>query len=182
MKKSKGIVIAILSIILIGNLFVSCSKGKESNEVLTNGKINSLEYTEEEINEAVEVIKNSFKYANEKNIIDLKDCYTSRHMNSDFRLFNLESKELKEVALLTEEKNYSEYMEYGTGKINGVERRNIIAFRVKSSIQYIDDNIEPVDSGINETGYTLIREKNLGGWKIEEVGEPYHTEGEVKIF
>ncbi|MBN1040351.1 DUF4829 domain-containing protein [Clostridium botulinum] len=36
------------------------------------------------------------------------------------------------------------------------------------NVKYTDQNKEPEDSGSYEKIYTLIRENNSGGWKIDE--------------
>ncbi|WP_368253400.1 DUF4829 domain-containing protein, partial [Clostridium paraputrificum] len=43
---------------------------------------------------------------------------------------------------------------------------------------YTSDSIMPMDSGIDEKGFILIRENSTSSWKIDGAGEPYFCEDE----
>lgn len=126
------------------------------------------------IQSAETVILNSFKYENDHNLAKLKECYTSRYNKVNFRLDNIASTEVLEIKLLEDQRYYKFYLEYGRGRINNVDRKNIKAYKVKYYVEYKDQTIEPRDSGEYEQAYYLIKENNKGNWKIDSIGVPFY--------
>ena len=86
-------------------------------------------------------------------------------------LTNINSAEIKEVALLKDKRNYHNYLNDGRGNMRNIDINNVIIFRVKYDKKYVDDSIMPIDSGIDEKGFILIRESSNSPWKIDGVGE-----------
>ena len=93
-------------------------------------------------------------------------------------LTNINSAEIKEVALLKDKRNYHNYLNDGRGNMRNIDINNVIIFRVKYDKKYVDDSIMPIDSGIDEKGFILIRESSSSPWKIYGTGEPYFCEDE----
>ena len=160
-------IILIVFIIFMSTGIIACGITKEE-----------ISFTDYEINEGLNVIKNSFKYENNRNEEELKKCYTEVYKDTNFMLSNINSVEIKEVALLKDKKIYSNYLDYGRGKMRNIDIKNVIIFRVKYNKEYIDDSIMPMDSGIDEKGFILIRENSTSSWKIDGAGEPYFCEDE----
>lgn len=171
--------ILILLIFITSILVVGCSNNKVNNTKSENQCV-----VEENIVELVnsinlpqaiklpeQVIKDSFKYKNLHQLKSLLTCYTKRYENVNFRLDNLESCKLESLELITDEKIYKSYFTSGRGMVNHIERENVRKYTVKYNVQYKDQSKEPIDSGDYETTYTLIRENNLGEWKIDGIGE-----------
>ena len=93
-------------------------------------------------------------------------------------LTNINSAEIKEVDLLKDKRNYHNYLNDGRGNMRNIDINNVIIFRVKYDKKYVDDSIMPIDSGIDEKGFILIRESSNSPWKIYGTGEPYFCEDE----
>ncbi|BAE84315.1 DUF4829 domain-containing protein [Desulfitobacterium hafniense] len=125
-------------------------------------------------NQAKNTIESAFYFKNNKDVESLKNVYSDRYSYSFFKLENINKIDLIEIKLLKNEKNYNIYYNYGRGRINNVDRKNLIIFKVKYNIEYKDQKIEPVDSGIYEVAYFLIKENNTGNWKIDDVGQDYY--------
>ena len=160
-------VILMIFIVIMNMGIIACNITKEE-----------VGFTDNEINEGLDVIKNSFKYENDRNEEELKKCYTEVYKDTNFMLTNINSVEIKEVALLKDKRNYYNYLKDGRGDIRNTDINNVIIFRVKYDKKYVDDSIMPIDSGIDEKGFVLIRESNNPPWKIDGVGEPYFCEDE----
>ncbi|SFD31972.1 DUF4829 domain-containing protein [Clostridium uliginosum] len=158
----------ILSVILGISIFVfGCSEKSDTN---TNNEITKIELSEP-IKSPEDVIKDSFKYENEHNKEKLLNYYTTRYENINFRLDNLESIELNSLDLITDEEIYYSYFTSGLGLFNSVKRENVKKYTVNYNIKYKDQSKEPADSGSYDKIYTLIKENNLGDWKIDGIGE-----------
>ncbi|MCR1131900.1 DUF4829 domain-containing protein [Clostridium botulinum] len=94
-------------------------------------------------------------------------CYTTRYKDVNFRLDNLESCRLDSLELITDSRIYKSYFTSGVE----IKRENVRKYTVKYNVQYKDQSKEPEDSGDYEKMFTLIRENNLGEWKIDGIGE-----------
>ncbi|MEA4901027.1 DUF4829 domain-containing protein [Desulfitobacterium sp.] len=121
-------------------------------------------YSKKDSKESEKVIRDAFFYENEHDLEKLRGLYSSRHANSDFRLFNLSNIKLLEIEL-PEQKDYPAL----NPKLN-IERKNMIRYKVKYYVEFKDQTIEPMDNGEYEIYYFLIKENNRGDWKIESTG------------
>ncbi|OOM80860.1 hypothetical protein CLPUN_12370 [Clostridium puniceum] len=121
------------------------------------------------INSPTNVIKESIKYENEHNLEKLLNCYTSKNQDSNFRLDNIESKQLVSISLIKDDSIYNSYNnenELGNELLN----KNVRIYSVKVNIRYKNENIEPITNGEYEYHYYLIKESNTGKWKIDSIG------------
>ncbi|NFA43339.1 DUF4829 domain-containing protein [Clostridium botulinum] len=168
--------ILILLIFTTSILVVGCSEQKvndtksENECVVEESFIESIKLPEA-IKSPEDIIRDSFKYENAHQLKNLLTCYTTRYKDINFRLDNLESCRLDSLELITDKKIYKSYFTSGSGMINNIKRENARKYTVKYNVQYKDQSKEPIDSGDYETIYTLIRENNLGEWKIDGIGE-----------
>ncbi|MBW6411048.1 DUF4829 domain-containing protein [Clostridium sp. YB-6] len=167
----------ILLVFIIMIFVVSCSEqnvGNNKNEI-ANEEISIVPVNPIILTQAIklpeDVIRDAFEYENAHQLKSLLECYTIRHKDTNFRLDNLESCKLESLSLIKDESIYNSYFKSGLGLINGVKRENVRIYTVKYNVQYKDQSKEPEDSGERKKMFTLIRENNLGEWKIEEIGE-----------
>ncbi|MDU4939813.1 MAG: DUF4829 domain-containing protein [Clostridium sp.] len=160
-------VILMIFIVIMNMGIIDCNITKEE-----------VGFTDNEINEGLDVIKNSFKYENDRNEEELKKCYTEVYKDTNFMLTNINSAQIKEVALLKDKRNYYNYLKDGRGNIRNIDINNVKIFKVKYDKKYVDDSIMPMDSGIDEKGFILIRENSTYPWRIDGAGEPYFCEDE----
>ncbi|WP_252224179.1 DUF4829 domain-containing protein [Clostridium sp. ZBS2] len=164
--------ILILLIFIASILAVGCSEqkvndAKSENEcVVEESFIESIKLPEA-IKSPEDVIRESFKYKNSHQLKNLLTCYTTRYKDVNFRLDNLESCRLDSLELITDEGICKSYFTSGVE----IKRENVRKYTVKYNVQYKDQSKEPEDSGDYEKMFTLIRENNLGEWKIDGIGE-----------
>ncbi|MBN1050487.1 DUF4829 domain-containing protein [Clostridium botulinum] len=164
--------ILILLIFITSILVVGCSEQKvndtksENECVVEENFIESIKLPET-MKSPEDVIRDSFKYKNSHQLKNLLICYTTRYKDINFRLDNLESCKLDSLELITDSRIYKSYFTSGVE----IKRENVRKYTVKYNVQYKDQSKEPIDSGDYETIYTLIRENNLGEWKIDGIGE-----------
>lgn len=133
-----------------------------------------VKYDKKTLEEAEKVIRDAFFYQNNHDLTKVKDLYSSRYSNSTFRLDNLISIQILELKLLKNEINYRLYLDYGPGRVNNIERKNLIIYKVRYNIEFKDQTLEPIDSGEYQRAYSLIRENNIGNWKIDDIGIDYY--------
>lgn len=128
-------------------LLASClsSSGKTKDAVVTIGT--STKFNKEEIDEAVNCVKNKFK--------DFGGCNLTE-------LWYYEGKSDEQVA---------SYMTGGKGSVNGVDRDNVIAlvsnFTVDSSGG--DGSFNP-NSTYSNWNWVLIRDSSTGKWRTDDWG------------
>ncbi|NFT93334.1 DUF4829 domain-containing protein [Clostridium botulinum] len=163
--KSRILILLIFTILI---LVVGCSEQKvnetksENECVVEENFIKSINLSEA-IKSPEDVIRDSFKYENSHQLKNLLTCYTTRYKDVNFRLDNLESCRLDSLELITDSRIYKSYFTSGVE----IKRENVRKYTVKYNVQYKD----PEDSGDYEKMFTLIRENNLGEWKIDGIGE-----------
>ncbi|WP_017352572.1 DUF4829 domain-containing protein [Clostridium sp. ZBS4] len=168
--------ILILLIFTTSILVVGCSEQKvndtksENECVVEENFIESIKLPEA-IKSPEDVIRDSFKYENAHQLKNLLTCYTIRYKDINFRLDNLQSCRLDSLELITDSRIYKSYFTSGRGMINNIKIENVRKYTVKYNVQYKDQSKEPEDSGEYEKMFTLIRENNLGEWKIDGIGE-----------
>ncbi|MHC1683059.1 MAG: DUF4829 domain-containing protein [Clostridiaceae bacterium] len=126
--------------------FSACSKvGKTDNVEVSIG--NSDKFSENEINDAVNCVKESFK--------SYKGCTLTK-------LWYDEEKSNQEI---------ESYMKYGRGSVNGVKPENVIIllsnFDVDSSGG--DGSLNP-NSTYGDYNWILIRDSETGKWKVDDRG------------
>lgn len=173
MKISKKIIYIIgVSTILIMSFILLLIYNQPDQTKANNN--NSFKYDKTTLEDSEKVIRDAFIYENNHNLNKLRDSYSSKYSNSSFRLDNLVSIKILELKLLEKEVNYNDYFNYGRGRINNIERKNLIIYKVKYYIEFKDQTIEPMNSGEYERGYYLIRENNVGNWKIDDSGVGYY--------
>lgn len=158
-------IILIISSIVVLNYF--------PQEQTKPDKKSAFKYDKSSLENSEKVIRESFKYKNDHNLKKLRELYSSSFKNTNFRLDNLVSTKVLGIKLLNNETNYNVYFNSGRGRINDVERKNVIIYKVKYYVEYKDQTIEPENSGEYEKGFTLIKENNLGNWKIDTIGYPF---------
>ncbi|NFH69213.1 DUF4829 domain-containing protein [Clostridium botulinum] len=167
--KSRILILLIFTILI---LVVGCSEQKvnetksENECVVEENFIKSINLSEA-IKSPEDVIRDSFKYENSHQLKNLLTCYTTRYKDVNFRLDNLESCRLDSLELITDSRIYKSYFTSGVE----IKRENVRKYTVKYNVQYKDQSKEPEDSGDYEKMFTLIRENDLGEWKIDGIGE-----------
>ncbi|SDH84548.1 protein of unknown function [Desulfosporosinus hippei DSM 8344] len=165
MHKSKKIIYLFLALALIGLSIFLVVQQLDKTQVNDSGII---QYSKKDLRDSENVIRDKFFYENEHNLEKVRELYSSKYADSDFRLFNLASIKLLEIKLLEDERNYS----YRAG-FKDLERKNLIVYKVRYSVEFKDQTIEAIDSGEYDFAYYLIRENNGGNWKIDGTGMDY---------
>ncbi|MGC7872677.1 DUF4829 domain-containing protein [Desulfosporosinus sp. SYSU MS00001] len=172
MKISKKLIYIIgLSILIIS--FIELLIYNQPGQIKANNT-NSFKYGGNRFDDSEKVIRDSFIYENDHNLSKLRESYSSRYSDSNFRLDNLVSVKILEIKILEKEANYNDYFSYGRGRINNIEKKNLIIYKVKYYVEYKDQTKEPMNSGEYERAYYLIRENNVGNWKIDDIGVDYY--------
>ncbi len=139
----RGVVIYIA--ILISILLMSCTKTDIGEDIIIDiGE--SSKFTKEEISEAIDNVKDNFKFPTAN-------------------LTKIWYDEEKSESLITN------YIDHGRGSVNGVQRENVI---ILLSEFYVDDSGDnPVlnpDSTYIDFQWILIRDNNKSDWIIDDQG------------
>ena len=119
-----------------------------------------------------QVVKNYFKFYNEKNKEKLLTTLTDWHKapNVVWGFDNL--KYIKVIKIEDDTKAQRDaYMHYGRGKINGVKEENVRVYKVDYEVKYKKDGVGPEDSGKYTKWYTVIKENDNSPWLIDDGGE-----------
>lgn len=122
------------------------------------------------INTPEKVIKNHIKYINEHNIDKLSNTVT--YELSDYMIENIDTMELISLELVNDESAYDTYIRSGGGQIiDNLSINNVKIYKVKYYIKYKDDTKSVTGSGEFIRNYYLIKDKDTGLWKINDLGE-----------
>lgn len=160
MKNNQKIIAVFLTLALLG--LISFLVWQSDNAQVADPRF--PQYSKKDLRDSEKVIQNAFFYKDKHNLEKLRELYSSRYADSDFRLFNLASIKVLEIKLFEEQKNYP------LNPNLDIERKNMIMYKVRYYVEFKDQTIEPMDTGEYEINYFLIRENNKGNWKIESVG------------
>ncbi|MGL4571068.1 MAG: DUF4829 domain-containing protein [Clostridium sp.] len=120
---------------------------------------------------AEDLIKNVFKYKNERNLDLVKSCYNERSQNNNFNLDNIETVELLDIKLSEDKSAYKSYLKNPVLKEFPTSIDELLIYEVKYNIKFKDDSIEPIGSGTDIKHYYLIKYRNSGKWLINDVGD-----------
>ncbi|MEG2739683.1 DUF4829 domain-containing protein [Clostridium sp.] len=120
---------------------------------------------------AEDVIKNVFKYKNERNLDLVKSCYNTRSQNNNFNLDNIETVELIDIKLSEDKSAYKSYLKNPVIKEFPASIDELLIYEVKYNIKFKDDSLEPINSGTDIKHYYLIKDKISGNWLINDVGD-----------
>jgi len=155
----KGNFKIIIIIIITFITLAGCSK--ESNSTINT-----------EDDSAKTVVENYFKYENEKNkeklLTTLTDRYNSPNVFWEFE--NLDSTKIISIEEEKDEKLKENYLVSGSGRVNGATKNNIKIYKVKFEVNYKKDGVGPIDSGIYDSRYFLIRKDENSSWLIDDMG------------
>lgn len=139
-------IIFFLCLILVMFSLVACKQVGKTNNVVVNVE-KSDKFSEEEINDAINCVKEKFK--------DFEGCNLTRLWYDEEQSNNL----------------IKSYLKYGKGKGNGVKVENVIvllsSFTVDSSGG--DGSLRP-NSTYSNWHWTLIRDSKTGTWKVDGSG------------
>lgn len=138
--------VACICIVLVGFSLVACRyAGKTKNAVVSIGA--STKFSEEEINAAIDAVKEKFK--------DFQGCKLNK-------LWYDEEKSNKFT---------DGYLKYGKGSVKEVKDENVIVllseFRVNSSGG--DGGFEP-NSIQSDWNWVLVRDSKTGNWRVDDWG------------
>jgi len=145
--------------LIIFSLIILIGYGNKSISTNTN---NSLQ--------PKQVIENYFKYYNQKDRQGLLSTLTSWHdqPNVVFGLENL--KFIKLVSIGNEDMRITNsYLYFGRGKVNGVEEKNVVSYKVTYISVYSKDT-PPWSVGLHTKYFTLIKESDNAPWLIDDSG------------
>ncbi|URZ08253.1 DUF4829 domain-containing protein [Clostridium felsineum] len=152
-----------LTILILILLFTGCSVNKEVN--ISNAEKLKLKPNE--------VIKNYFKYYNEKSRTGVLSTLTDWQNKPNLVLgFNkLKSIKLNTIIEDTDPKEKDIYMKYGRGKVNGVKDADVKNYKVTFTIEYKNNEGGPIKNGKHFEWFTVIRKNKNSAWLIDEHGE-----------
>lgn len=137
--------VLILLAILLTLLLIACEQSTNKSEVLISiGQSNK--FTEEEIKEAAELVRDSFSFP----------ASTLKEITYD----QSRCEELTEV-----------YLKHGRGSVNGVEAENVIIFLSTFDVDSSGDNpvLNPGTTYENFQ-WILIRDNSTSNWTIDDCG------------
>ncbi|MCR3758056.1 DUF4829 domain-containing protein [Clostridium felsineum] len=152
-----------LTILILILLFTGCSVNKEVN--ISNAEKLKLKPNE--------VIKNYFKYYNEKSRTGVLSTLTDWQNKPNLVLgFNkLKFIKLNTIVEDTDPKEKDDYMKYGRGKVNGVKENNVKNYKVTFTIEYKNNEGGPIENGKHSEWFTVIRKNKNSAWLIDDHGE-----------
>ncbi|URZ14735.1 DUF4829 domain-containing protein [Clostridium felsineum] len=152
-----------LTILILILLFTGCSVNKEVN--ISNAEKLKLKPNE--------VIKNYFKYYNEKSRTGVLSTLTDWQNKPNLVLgFNkLKFIKLNTIVEDTDPKEKDDYMKYGRGKINGVKENNVKNYKVTFTIEYKNNEGGAIANGKHTEWFTVIRKNKNSAWLIDDHGE-----------
>ena len=138
--------ILLFCLIITATLLVTCNKQKEISDDIIIDVSESSKFTKDEINNAIDLVKNKFSFPASKLTKIWYDEETSNYLIDG-------------------------YLEHGNGSVNLVSEEDII---ILLSNFYVDDSGDnPVlNSNFTYTDYKwiLIRESKTKDWKIDDLG------------
>lgn len=135
--KFKKIIIALLSLLLI--LIVGC-----------NNKNNQQD------DASMQIVKNYFKYMNEKNKKELLSILTDKNKGSKAS-FGLEDLEYIKLINIKEEKE--------------LQKENFRVYTVDYEVKYSKDSKYPQKSGRYKYQFSVVRKDKNSPWLIDDMGE-----------
>lgn len=117
------------------------------------------------------VIKNHIKYKNAHNIEELSSTITNPLSTNYIEyLDNIESTNLINLKLNTDEKLYNIYINSGKGSLRkNLSRDTVKIYTVNYYIKYKDDTKSIEGTGEHSHNYILIKEN--GKWLIDDIGD-----------
>lgn len=159
-----SIIISLISFSLIGCKSKDNSINKSTTDILIeNSKI------DENYEEAEEVIKNYYKYYNDKNEEKMLSCLLSAQSVSSYRLFNLDYINLKNINYISDKSRYDIYINNFLTKNKNFDIEMLKLYEVKYDIKFIEE-IEPVKSGEITKEVMLVKLVGSDKWLIEGIG------------
>lgn len=121
--------------------------------------------------EAEELIKNLFKYTNEKDIDKISSCFVhSERYSKENRLFNLEYMDIIEIKLETDRLQYENYINSFLLKQKDLNVEALKIYKVKYNIKFINEDIEPIENGEVTKEYFIVKLNGSDKWLIEAIG------------
>ena len=164
----KEILILIL-ISLIGITLVGCkSQDKDINKTKADILIENSNIEETSVG-AEEVIRNYYKYFNEKNEEKVLSCLLSPPSTaSSFRFFNLDYINLVDIKYVSDKARYNVYIDnFLKNQKEDIEILKI--YEVTYDVKYIEE-IEPINSGEVSKEVFVVKLSGDDKWLIEEIG------------
>lgn len=165
----------LLTVMIVSvGMLVSCKSKVENSDESIDDKVIAIMMKSEDYKDSIEaeqVIKDSFKYENENNLEKTLECYVDKYKNSDFGLDNLIYKNIIDIELLEDEPDFRYTIAGILLNEPNMDIEEMKMYRVKSYVEYKDENIEPVDSGETSHRYTMIKLKDLNKWVIYSIGD-----------
>ncbi len=118
---------------------------------------------------AEDVIKEHFKWWNEKNINKLNNTMTKDLSNISWNLQNTDYVKLINIKEELSGNIKDGYMNNGKGKY--IKPKDVKVFAVQYEIKLKDDNKGALTSGKHEQYYILIKQDENSPWLINEMGQ-----------
>ncbi|WMJ80194.1 DUF4829 domain-containing protein [Clostridium sp. MB40-C1] len=119
------------------------------------------------------VVRNYFKYKNEKNeekvLSTLTDSFKSPNVVREYD--DLES--IKLIGIQEEMNNNikGSYLKDGQGSVNGTTEKNLKVFKVTYRVKYKENNKSAQESGKYIWWFDVIRKDENSPWLIDDFGE-----------
>ena len=166
--RKKLFILALAS--LISFILVGCkSQDKPINKTRADVLIENSNIEETSL-EAEEVIKNYYKYFNEKNEEKVLSCLLFPPSSaSSFRFFNLEYINLVDIKYISDEARYNNYINDFLTKNKKFDIEMLKIYEVTYDVKFIEE-IEPVNSGEITKEVILVKLAGSDKWLIEAIG------------
>ena len=154
---------------LISFILVGCkSQDKTINKASADILIENSNIEETSV-EAEEVIKNYYKYYNDKNEEKLLSCLLSPPSESSYRFSNLEYINLVDIKYISDEARYNNYINDFLTKNKKFDIEMLKIYEVTYDVKFIEE-IEPVNSGEITKEVILVKLAGSDKWLIEAIG------------
>ena len=160
LKKRNIIIITIVLVALI-TLILFFSKTYKNIFTKDNKSTNLVQ--------AENVVKEHFKWWNEKNENKLKSTMTKDNSDISWELENVDYVKLISVREDLSSNVKKGYMENGNGKY--IKPNDVKVFTVQYEIKLKDNNKGPLSSGKHNQYYVVIKQNKNSSWLIDEIGQ-----------
>lgn len=140
-----------------------------SDAASTNKGISTPKSTSANLAASENVVKEHFKWWNEKNINKLNTTMTEGNKSISWNLENIDYVKIISIKEDLSSNVKKGYMENGNGKY--LKPQEVKVFAVQYEIKLKDDNKGPISSGKHIQYYIVIKQSKNSPWLIDEIGQ-----------
>jgi hypothetical protein len=161
-------------ILCVSLIFSGCTNVTKSNKDTSSNSKQVVEKNRSIQNSPKQVVKNYFKYKNEKNKNDIEKLLTKDSLGPN-HTWGFEDLEYIKLININEETNPTfkdGYLSNGRGSINGVKKENVKVYKVDYNVKYKEGAVTAEKNGKNTSWFFVIRKDKNSPWLIDGQGQP----------